>query len=200
MRTKDYPWDLPSKKYHQSDQGVNTSLQPLFFLSDTRKLLELARRLIHISGILTIVLSRLLGNPAVTLAVCSLTAQYLVSEYLRVNKITLPVVTSITKLAARREESSSWILSPVSYAAGILVALNVFPEPVNYAAISILTLGYGLSSLVGMRLGRHYICYNQSKTLDVLLKMPESFSSGPAENILIPVISGICMSMLFLFM
>jgi dolichol kinase len=111
MRTKDYPWDLPSKKYHQSDQGVNTSLQPPFFVS-----------------------------------------------------------------------------------------LNVLPEPVNYAAISILTLGYGLSSLVGMRLGRHYICYNQSKTLDVLLKMPESFSSGPAENILIPVISGICMSMLFLFM
>jgi hypothetical protein len=116
MRTKDYPWDLPSKKYHQSDQGVNTSLQPLFSYRTRKNYWS------------------------------SLTAQYLVSEYLRVNKTTLPVVTSITKLAARREESSSWMLSPVSYAAGILVALNVFPEPVNYAAISILTLGYGLSS------------------------------------------------------
>jgi dolichol kinase len=141
MRTKDYPWDLPSKKYHQSDHGVNTSLQPLFFLIGHAK-----------------------------------TIRVLESQQNNTSSCHIHNETGSSPRRIFRLGSTS-----VSYAAGILVALNVFPEPVNYAAISTLTLGYGLSSLVGMRLGRHHICYNQSK-------------------ILIPVISGICMSMLFLFM
>jgi dolichol kinase len=188
--------------------------------------LETLRRLIHIAGVSTIVLTELVGKTGLSLIVLSTTVLYLISEYLRLHGKHLPVITKITSLAARGDESSGWILCPVSYAVGIMIAVNIFPEPVNYAAISVLTLGDGVSSLVGIKFGRHAIPYNRNKTFEgsiscflssffsalifvnpfaaflgsIVGTFVESLPTGCGENIVVPTASGLCMSIPFLFM
>jgi phytol kinase len=188
--------------------------------------LEILRRLIHIAGISTIVLTQLLGKIGLSSIVLSTTVLYLISEYLRLHGKRLPIITRISNLAARRDETSGWILCPVSYAVGIMIAVNIFPEPVNYAAIAVLTLGDGVSSLVGMKIGRHAIPYNHNKTFEgsiscflasffsalifvnpliaflgsIVGTIVESLPTGCGENIAVPTASGLCMSILFLFL
>ena len=178
--------------------------------------MELSRRLIHISGILTIVLSRL-GKSCCNIG--SVLPNRSISRF-RVLE------------SQQNNTSSCHIRNETGSSPGRIFKLDSISRLLRRRNIcctqlfSILTLGDGLSSVVGMRLGRHRICYNQSKTLEgsttcflacilstlifvspliafagsITGTLTESFSSEPAENILIPVISGICMSMLFLFM
>jgi len=192
---------------------------------EDKKILEILRRLIHIAGISTIVLAELFGKIDLSLIIVSTTILYLVSEYLRLHERQLPIIATITRLAARKEETSGWILSPVSYAIGITVALNLFPRPVNYAAISVLTVGDGLAALVDMRCGSHLIPYNRRKSMEgsitcflaslistltfvdpltaflgaVAGTLAESLPTRQAENIIVPMTSGLCMTLALLF-
>jgi dolichol kinase len=184
--------------------------------------METTRRLIHISGFFTIVLTELLGKTILSIIILCTTILYLISEYLRLRMKQFPIIAKITRLAARAEESSNWILSPVSYAAGIIVALNLFPNLVNYATICVLTIGDGLSSLVGIKFGQRPIPYNRNKTVEgaiscfvaslistlIFVDPPvaligslvgafaESLPSRYYENIIVPVAAGLCMSIL----
>jgi dolichol kinase len=128
--------------------------------------LELARRLIHISGILTVALSRVMVRITATFTVLFLAIIYIVSEFMRYRSKRFPVISAITRISARTEELSGWIIHPIPYAAGILIALNMFPKPVNYATIAVLTVGDGFSSLVDGKYGRHTLPYNRSKTVE----------------------------------
>lgn len=186
---------------------------------------EMLRKLIHMSGVLTIVLAELLGKTFLSSVILFITALYLVSEYLRLRERGLAAITWITKLAAREDEATGYILRPVFYAIGIIITLNLFPRPVNYAAISILTVGDGFASFVGMRLGRHRLPYNHDKSWEgsasfflasllstlILVNPPaallgsmvgafaESLPTGHGENIVVPAAAGLCMSILPLF-
>ncbi len=186
--------------------------------------METARRLIHIGGVSTIVLAELLGKAGISIVVFSATILYLASEYLRLHEKRLPVITRITRFAARENETSGLILSPVSYAMGILISMNLFPQPLNYAAISILTIGDGFSSLVGKRFGRHVMPYNRTKTVEgstafficslistlifvnpstailgsIVGTVMESLPTRYWENVLVPTTSGLSMNLLLL--
>jgi dolichol kinase len=188
------------------------------------KCLEGLRKLIHISGIFTIVLAEILGTPFLSSIILCITVLYLISEYFRLHGRSLPIVTKITGLAARGEESSGWILRPVSFAAGILIAMNLFPKPINYAAISVLTLADGLVSLVGTRFGHHHLPYNKKKTIEgstfffiasllstlifvnpvaallgsIVGTATESIFVEYTENLMIPITVGFSMSILLL--
>lgn len=178
------------------------------------------RKLIHIAGVSTIVVAKLLGRTTLSILVVSITILYIVSEYLRLHKGNFPVITRITRLSARGDESSGWILRPISYAVGIVVAVYLFPEPVCYASISVLTLGDGFSSLIGAKFGRHAIPYNRNKTFEgsiafflasifstmifvepatallgtIVGAFTESLPTRYGENIVVPVVSGLFMS------
>ena len=115
-------------------------------------------------------------------------------------------------------------LRPVSYAAGILIAMNLFPKPINYAAISVLTLADGLASLVGTRFGHHHLPYNKKKTIEgstfffivsllstlifvnpaaallgsIVGTTTESILADYTENLMIPITVGFSMSILLL--
>jgi len=178
-----------------------------------------ARKLIHIAGVFTIVVAELLGKTTLSIMIVSITILYVVSEYLRLHNRNLPIVTRITRRLAREEESSGWILRPISYALGIVVTMCLFPEPVGYASILILTLGDGFSSLVGASFGRHAIPYNRNKTIEgsvafflasifstMIFVLPataligtmvgafmESLPTRYGENVVVPVVSGLFM-------
>jgi len=188
--------------------------------------MEAVRKLIHISGVLTIVLAELLGRTFLSSVVLVITAVFMISEYLRLQGKALPVVTEITRMAAREDEAADWVLRPVFYAVGIIIAMNLFPRPVNYAAIAILTVGDGFASFVGTRFGRHRFPYNHDKTLEgsisfflasffstlIFVSPPaallgsmvgaftESLPTGSSENVVVPAAAGLCMSILPLFM
>jgi dolichol kinase len=172
------------------------------------------------AGVFTIVVAELLGKTTLSIIIVSITILYVISEYLRLHKKNTPIITRITKLLAREDESSGWILRPISYAVGILVTVYLFPEPIGYASILILTLGDGFSSLIGARFGRHPIPYNRDKTIEgsiafflasffsttMLVPLPtaligimvgafiESLPTRYSENIMVPVVSGLFMS------
>ena len=187
--------------------------------------MEIVRKVIHIGGVSTIVLAQVLGKPGLSLIVLATTGLYIISEYLRLHKKHLPIITRVTELASRKDEASNWILNPVTYAIGIVIALNLFPEPINYATIAVLTIGDGFASVVGEKSARHPIPYNSDKTVEgsttffvasfistlmfvnpllallgsIMGTIVESLPTRYWENVLIPVTSGICMSAQLLF-
>ena len=188
--------------------------------------MEAVRKLIHISGVLTIALAELLGRTFLSSMILIMTTLFLISEYLRLQGRAFPVVIEITRLAAREDEAADWILRPVFYAVGIIIAMNLFPRPVNYAAMSILTVGDGFAALIGTRFGRHHFPYNHNKNLEgsisffltsflstlIFVSPPaalvgsivgtftESLPIEWSENIVVPVAAGLCMSILPLLM
>lgn len=91
--------------------------------------------------------------------VAGLAIAYVVSEYFRLRGRSIPVLAAVTKMAMRPgdESSDSFVVAPLYFAAGILASLLIFPEPFNYAAIAVVTLGDGAASVAGRLYGRHRI-------------------------------------------
>lgn len=89
--------------------------------------------------------------------VAGLAVAYVVSEYFRLRGRSIPVLAAVTKMAMRPgdESSDTFVRAPLYFAAGILASLLIFPEPFNYAAIAVVTLGDGAASVVGRLYGRN---------------------------------------------
>jgi phytol kinase len=78
----------------------------------------------------------------------------------------LPLFTSVTMLAARKSEYQEFVASPLFFALGIALPLVVFPEPIGYVSITILTLGDGVASIFGQKFGNVQIPFNKPKYLE----------------------------------
>jgi dolichol kinase len=91
--------------------------------------------------------------------VAGLAIAYVISEYFRLRGRSIPVLAAITKMAMRQgdEKKGTFVIAPLYFAAGILASLLVFPEPLNHAAIAVVTLGDGAASVAGRLYGRHKI-------------------------------------------
>jgi dolichol kinase len=133
---------------------------------------ELFRKSIHIAGLSVPFMSIAAGMPAAASFVAALATAYCISEYLRLKGKRVPVLAAVTRMAARRGESSEekegagFVKAPLYLAAGVLASLIIFPQPLNYAAIAVVALGDGLASVVGRMYGRHHIPRTGGKTLE----------------------------------
>lgn len=129
---------------------------------------EIFRKSIHILGIIVPIIARLIGIFAATGFVVVVSTMYLISEYLRLKGYSVPVFTTITKMATRThvENQKNMILSPVYLSIGILFTLWIFPVPFNYAAIAVLTLGDGTASIIGKIYGKRKIPFCCGKTIE----------------------------------
>lgn len=131
---------------------------------------ELFRKAIHILGFSIPFISIVAGVPVAAAVIIALAAAYSVSEYLRLKGRSFPALTAITKMAMRNsageEKQSTFVKAPLYFAAGILASLLIFPAPFNYAAIAVVTLGDGFSSIVGRLYGRNKIPKTGGKTLE----------------------------------
>ncbi len=131
---------------------------------------ELFRKTIHISGFSVPFISIAAGVHTAAAIVLALAAAYSISEYLRLKGHSLPLLTSVTKMAMRddrgNEKQSTFVKAPLYFAAGILASLLVFPAPFNYAAIAVVTLGDGFASIAGRLCGKHKIPYTGGKTVE----------------------------------
>jgi dolichol kinase len=112
------------------------------------------RALIHASSILVPVLVEAASKPLTLIALCAVTAAYLVEELLRLRGRHVPIISQFTLRMSRPDERDHLIAGPVFLAIGIVLALILFPANVAYASIAILAIGDPVAAYVGRRFGR----------------------------------------------
>lgn len=134
----------------------------------------------------------------------------------------LPIASTITLSAANKPEMYEFVTAPVFYAVGIMLALVLFPAPVGYASIAVLTLGDGFATLFGRKMGRHVFCYNKGKRIEGTIfgflfaslgasifvsplkalfgaavgMFIESLPTPVSDNLTIPIISGLALTLI----
>lgn len=127
---------------------------------------EILRKLIHIGGFFIPILSSLLGLLIVAILIFTVTLFYVVSEWARIEGKNLPVVSSITRHAAREGELEGFAAAPVFFALGISLTLLLFPAPASSAAIAVFAVGDSAASIFGRMFGKHTLPFNKAKTFE----------------------------------
>ncbi|MBU0936765.1 MAG: phosphatidate cytidylyltransferase [Spirochaetes bacterium] len=152
------------------------------------------------------------------------TLVYAYSEYLRMAGFRIPLISSVTALAARKRDAGHFVLGPVTLGIGALMALVLYPNPAASIAIYALAFGDGLSSLAGRIFGTIRIPFTGGKSLEgsltcflavltssysVTADLPrsaiiasvatvaEALPSKDFDNILLPMITGLVAVFLF---
>ena len=125
------------------------------------------RESVHMSGVLVpLVSSYLFSSFTTAFIIFLITLLYITSEFARIEGINFPVISMITRSAAMKPEIHEFVTAPIFFAAGITLALLIFPEPISYASIAIFSLGDGTAALFGRRLGRHAFFFNKGKRIE----------------------------------
>ncbi len=125
------------------------------------------RESIHIGGVLVPLISLyLLPHFTTAFLIFVITLLYIASEFARIEGINFPLVSPITRRAATKPELHEFVTAPIFFAAGIMLALLLFPEPINYASIAIFALGDGAAALFGRKLGRKVFPFNKGKRIE----------------------------------
>jgi HAD superfamily phosphoserine phosphatase-like hydrolase len=125
------------------------------------------RELIHIGSFLLTFISIYFIDPFLLASlIVFVTILYTLSEIARIRGINIPVLSLITWKAANKTELYEFATSPIFFALGIALAFLVFPEPISYAAIAVLTLGDGGAHVFGMKFGKHPLPSNRGKSVE----------------------------------
>ena len=128
---------------------------------------EVIRETIHISGCsVPFVCMYLLDRYFVALLIFLFTILYVASELARMEGTKFSILSTITKRAANQSELYEFAANPVFFALGITLSLILFPNPVNYASILILTLGDSSAGIFGKKFGKTVSPLNKGKTVE----------------------------------
>lgn len=91
---------------------------------------------------------------------------YATCESLRMGGFSIPVISKVTALAARRRDGDRFVLGPITLGIGALLSLLLYPNPAASIAIYALAFGDGLSSLVGKSFGSIRIPFTGGKSVE----------------------------------
>jgi dolichol kinase len=91
---------------------------------------------------------------------------YAFCERLRMEGYSVPLISKVTVLAARRRDGDRYVLGPITLGLGALMALLLYPNPAASIAIYALAFGDGLSSLVGKTFGSIRLPFTGGKSLE----------------------------------
>jgi dolichol kinase/phosphoserine phosphatase len=127
---------------------------------------EILRESIHICGFSIPFLSIKLGTHIVALIIICVSILYVMSEFARMKRKTLPLFSVITQRAATYHERYEFATSPLFFALGILLTLFFFPSPINYASIAIFSFGDSTAAIFGNIYGKKKLSLNKLKTLE----------------------------------
>ncbi len=89
---------------------------------------------------------------------------YSASEFARLSGHEIPLVSSITAVAARKRDENRFVFGPVTLASGILLAALLWDRLPAAIGIYALAFGDGLASLAGKLFGRMQLPLTQGKT------------------------------------
>ena len=125
---------------------------------------ELFRKSIHIcSSFVPLFLSKAYWPVIILLNVALVI--YSLSEFLRMRGYTIPLISKITEIAARKRDENRFVLGPVTLVIGILIAALILPLQGATVGIFALAFGDGTASLVGKLIGKVSIPGAHGKTV-----------------------------------
>lgn len=138
-------------------------------------------------------------NKALTVFLLSAgTLVYAYSEYLRMAGYSIPLISTITAMAARKRDAGHFVLGPVTLGIGALLALVLYPNPAASIAIYALAFGDGLSSLVGRIFGTVRLPFTGGKSLEgsltcflAVLSAAYAITGKPAASVLVALLATI---------
>ena len=131
---------------------------------------SIIREAIHIGGFLIPLVCIYLLDCFVIISLILFTMfLYIVSETMRMMGKQVPIITSLTMKATEEQESQGFVISPIFYALSITFSLILFPEPISYVSIAVLTFGDGFAAILGQHLGRNRIRFNKIKNVEGVL-------------------------------
>lgn len=163
---------LAAKSDHVITQKL-TAILPIITKRDTgltKTLItknQILRTTIHLGGfIVPFISTYYLHRQLIASIILIVTLIYLISELARITGIRIPIIAHITRNAAVKLEPYEFATAPIYYALGIILPLIIFPSSVAYASITILTIGDGIASFLGQKIGKTTYPYNKSKSLE----------------------------------
>lgn len=125
---------------------------------------EIFRKAIHICSSLVPLLLCHFYYPTIILLSVALVL-YIICEALRLKGHTIPLISKITEVAARKRDENKFVLGPVTLVIGILIAAIFLPLEPASVGIYALAFGDGLASLVGRIAGKIVIPGSKGKTV-----------------------------------
>jgi len=123
------------------------------------------RKSIHFGAALVPLAARFNFSLPVSALALALLA-YVYCEYRRLHGETVPIVSRITAIAARKRDEGRFVLGPVTLCLGILLTMLIFPLADAGLCICALAYGDGIASLAGKLFGRRRIPHAAGKTLE----------------------------------
>ncbi|ODS34311.1 MAG: putative phosphatidate cytidylyltransferase [Candidatus Scalindua rubra] len=99
-------------------------------------------------------------------ALIIITLLYILSEWIRLNGIALPILNVITKLCVRSSERRRLVLAPVTLSLGVVFSLLLFSKLIACIVILIAAFSDSIATIIGRFYGRHKIPYNHGKSLE----------------------------------
>jgi dolichol kinase len=114
---------------------------------------EVVRKSIHFLIALSPLMAAI-NRPATVLFLMAGTLGYTLMEYLRLNGVKVPVISSLTSMSSRSRDIGHFVMGPVTLGFGALLALFLYPSPIASIAIYALAFGDGFASLVGKFFGK----------------------------------------------
>jgi dolichol kinase len=193
-------------------KGNNNSISLSYLLKK-----EFFRKLIHMMAAFVPFFYYFSQNLVITLLL-GVTLFYFFSEVLRAKGISVPIITSVTEIAARPRDKGKIILGPITLSMGIFLALILFDYRIAIISVFALAFGDGVASLFGQIVGGWKIpltlgktiggssgCFivliivfvacglniSQAVLLALIASIIEVFPTGDYDNLLIPVLTGL---------
>jgi phosphoserine phosphatase/dolichol kinase len=124
---------------------------------------DFVREDIHAAGFFMPVIAGLINVPIVATIIILIAVIYTLSELLRLEGRSLPLVSAITRHAASQSELYGFAAAPLYFAFGIVATLLLFPAQSGGAAIAIFCLGDSAASLFGGMISTS-LPFNKGKT------------------------------------
>ena len=148
-----------------NNYGIQKSFQTGIFQTQWKNsiLKELFRKTIHLCSAFVPLLLKYYYWQTIILLFAALIF-YSISEILRLKGKTIPLVSKITEVAARKRDENKFVLGPVTLVIGIICASLLWAPDKAAMGIFALAFGDGLASLFGKLFGRVHIPFTQGKT------------------------------------
>ena len=126
---------------------------------------EFRRKGIHFGAVLVPLLAGV--NFTLTLnLLLAVTVLFMFSELLRLNGISFPAMSLITRLCIRTGEQRRFTVAPVTLSLGVILSLILFPKLIACVAIMVVAFSDSIATVIGRFYGRLKIPYNHGKSVE----------------------------------
>ena len=126
---------------------------------------EIRRKLLHIIIAFVPVFSQYIFITTISV-LFSIVVFYLISEFLRVNGLSFPLLGLVTKSSIRKREERGIAFGPITLILGAAFSILIFPKEIASAVIWIVAFSDAAATLVGKSIGKIRIPYNRQKSVE----------------------------------